>query len=197
MHRLFVAIDVPDSVKSGLGAALRRARRERVKRPQLHLTLRFIGEVDTAQFKAIGEALRGVESGAFDMALNGVGRFPPKGAPRVLWVGVQERPALSRLYGQIEAALGTVGVKPDDRSFSAHITLARLRTPPPRVVVDQYLSKHRSFQSETVPVREFILYSSVLAPAGRRTRQRGVMLCWSRTCDMLEGNSSRFHVQSR
>lgn len=167
MHRLFVAIDLTDPVKDQVSTLLSGVPGAKwVRRPQLHLTLRFIGEVETALFHAIDEALGSVESRAFDMRLDGVGRFPTTGAPRVLWVGAQEQPALNRLYEQIGAALETVTIKPDDRPFSAHITLARLKTPPPRDVVDQYLMKHTSFQSESFPVREFILYSSVLAREG-------------------------------
>ena len=166
-HRLFTAIELPDSVKDQLAPLLSGLPGAKwVKRPQLHLTLRFIGEVETPKFKAIGDTLREVQAQAFEMRLQGVGRFPPKGASRVLWVGVDETPPLLALFQQIEGALAKLGYSPEDRPFSAHITLARFKEPPNRDDTDSYLNKHKLFQTEVIPVREFILFSSLLSPQG-------------------------------
>jgi 2'-5' RNA ligase len=132
----------------------------------MHLTLRFIGEVDERRYTALREALAAVSSPTFTLSLNGVGQFPPGGAPRVIWAGVQSPPTLTALQRQIEAAVVAQGHRAEDRPFSAHITLARLKTPPHRDSVTQYFKRHTEFRVEAFPINEFILYSSVLAPGG-------------------------------
>src|SRR5262245_22412701 len=118
-HRLFTAIDLPDSVKDQLVPLLKGLSGAKwVKRPQLHLTLRFIGEVETPKFKAIGEVLGEVQAQAFEMRLQGVGHFPPKGVPRVLWVGVDDSPSLLTLFQNIEDALAKLDFPPEERPFS-------------------------------------------------------------------------------
>lgn len=175
MHRLFVAIDLPEAVKDQLTPLLSGVPGAKwVSRPQLHLTLKFIGEVETPQFNTVADTLRGIQAADFEMALNGVGRFPPKGAPRVLWVGVTEHPTLMQLQQQIESTLVKLDIPPEDRAFSAHITLARCKTPPPRDAMDAFLTKHRAFKIQPFPVSEFILFSSVLAPQGPTYRRERV-----------------------
>jgi 2'-5' RNA ligase len=172
LHRLFIAIDLPDTIKERLAPLCAGVPGAKwVQRAQLHLTLRFIGEVETAQFQTIKTALQAVEGAPFTIALRGVGQFPPKRAARVLWVGVDAPPALMQLQREIEAALD---FPPEERPFSAHITLARLKTPAPAPVVQRYLAAHAAFQTEAIPVNEFILYSSVLSPQGAHYRPEAV-----------------------
>jgi 2'-5' RNA ligase len=167
LTRLFTAIDLPRTVHDSLlplctgvpGA--RWARRE-----QMHLTLRFIGEVDTAQFASIRAALQRVRVSPFSIALKGVGQFPPRGVPRVLWVGVQAEPGLAQLYAQIQAALKPVGVEAETRPYAPHITLARLKNAPQPESVRQFLAQHSGYASSAIAVDAFTLYSSILAPGG-------------------------------
>lgn len=175
MYRLFVAIDLPDAVKDQLAALCDGVPGAKwVQRSQLHLTLRFIGEVDAPRFQQIKTALTSVQAAPFTMTLQGVGQFPPKRAARVLWVGVTAPQQLKHLHRHVESALGDVGIAPEDRPFEAHITLARLKTPPPPSAVQRYLSQYSSFQSEAIPVEAFILYSSALSPQGPTYRQEAV-----------------------
>ena len=175
MPRLFVAVDVPDAIKDQLVTLCTGvAGAKWVQREQLHLTLRFIGEVDSAKFQQIKTALSDVRSAPFSMALRGVGQFPPKRAARVLWVGVDAPPALNQLHAQVETTLNRLDFAPEERPFSAHLTLARLKNPPPPSVVQDYLSRHAAFQSESFPITEFVLYSSVLAPQGATYRCEAV-----------------------
>ncbi|MCB9454247.1 MAG: RNA 2',3'-cyclic phosphodiesterase, partial [Anaerolineaceae bacterium] len=165
--RLFVAIDLPDAVKDqldGLCAGVSGAKW--VKREQMHLTLRFIGEVDAHQFKTIQSALGDIRCTPFEIALKGVGQFPPKGRPRVLWAGITAPRTLQQLVGSVEAALRETGIPPEERPFSPHITLARLKTPPPQEAVSQYFRRHGGFQTAGIPVTQFVLMSSVLARTG-------------------------------
>lgn len=167
MPRLFVAIDIPDAVKDQLARMMTGVPGAKwVRRGQLHLTLKFIGEVDAARFEAVKAGLAGVQARRFALTLRGTGCFPPRGKPRVLWVGVDAPPALNALYREVETALTALGVAPDDRPFSAHITLARLKEAPPRESTERFLQTHASFATESIPVRAFALYSSILAPQG-------------------------------
>ena len=110
----------------------------------------------------------------FEMAMQGVGQFPPRRAARVLWVGVDAPPGLSQLQRQVETTLVQLGCPAEERPFSAHITLARLKTPPPPSAVQKYLNQHGAFQSEPFAIGQFVLYSSVLAREGPTYRAEGM-----------------------
>jgi 2'-5' RNA ligase len=89
----------------------------------------------------------------------------------VVWVGATAPPELAQLQRSVEEAVVGVGIPSEDRPFSAHITLARLKSPPPSQTVERYLAQHANFQTEAIPITEFILYSSVLSPEGPTYRQ--------------------------
>jgi 2'-5' RNA ligase len=166
MIRLFVALALPPSTIDalvGLGEGVPGARW--LRDDQMHLTLRFIGEVDRAAFEDVVHALGEVEADAFELALAGVGHFPPRGAPKVLWAGVRQNPALNLLQSRIESALGRAGLKPEGRNFSAHITLARLNGAPVERV-QAYLARHALFAEPPFMVEAFHLYSSRLGRDG-------------------------------
>ena len=168
MPRLFVAIDLPEYIQerlSSLCCGLPGARW--IKAEQMHLTLRFIGDVDTNVFKDIQEALNDVRSTPFTMQLEGVGFFPPRGKPRVVWVGIRKIEQLVQLRNRIEAVLVQAGLEPEGRKYSPHITLARLKnTPSSKVGV--FLSHNGMFTTEEFQVNEFFLYSSVLNSKGAK-----------------------------
>jgi len=168
MPRLFIAIELPDFVKEQL-VLLQRfpipgARRTQPE--QMHLTLHFIGEVDAAKMVQIIDALLAFRHDAFELSLEEVGHFPPKGKPRVLWVGVSKSEGLASLHQLTAAALAQVGLPPEEKAYHPHITLSRLRITPPPNTVKEFLDKYQSFRTVPFPVEEFILYSSVLSVQG-------------------------------
>jgi 2'-5' RNA ligase len=166
MHRLFVAIDLPDAAKTrlaGLCSGIRGARW--VEPEQMHLTLRFIGEVDGPLFDDVRLALGGVESETFALTLDGLGLFPMRGSPHTLWVGVASNPALARLQGKIEAAVVALGIAPERRNYHPHITLARLKGARAHQV-SEYVSYQGPFQAPPFPVATFQLYQSFLGNGG-------------------------------
>lgn len=166
MPRLFVAVDLPPDVKAGLAALGQGLPGVRWLAPDhLHLTLRFIGEVEDTVAAAIREGLHGVGGAPFDCRLHGVGAFPPRGRPRVLWAAVQAEAGLPRVQAALEEALRRLGLAPEDRKFVPHITLARLKDIPP-AQIRQYLAVHERFQSRSFPVQAFHLYSSCLTRQG-------------------------------
>jgi 2'-5' RNA ligase len=175
MPRLFVAVDLPDVVKDQLDKLCEGiAGAKWVKRDQMHLTLRFIGEVDEAQAEAIKAALSVVQIAPFSMTLEGVGHFPPTGKPRVLWVGIKAPASLMQLQRQTENALVNLKLPPEDHSFSPHITLARFKMPPAPEAMRQYLARHAAFNTESIAVESFVLYSSLLTPQGATYRREAV-----------------------
>lgn len=119
MYRLFVAVDVPPAVKrelvrlcSGLPGA------RWVAGEQIHLTLRFIGEVDGGVFRDIQEGLAAITGAPFALHLAGLGFFPPRGQPRVLWAGVEPVDPVAALRNKVETALVGLGLPPEGRKFS-------------------------------------------------------------------------------
>ncbi len=166
MLRLFVAIDPPEPVRLRLAALCNGVPGARwVKPEQFHLTLRFIGEVDNEAFADIADGLGEVHADRFSLRFGGVGHFPPRGAPKVLWAGVEDGAPATSLHDAIEEQLKRLGLEPDGRKFAPHLTLARLRNAPLGRVRD-YLAEHARFTSEGFAVAEFHLYSSRLGGAG-------------------------------
>jgi len=164
--RLFVAIDLPESVKERLAllcCGLPGARW--VDPDQIHLTLRFIGEVDGGLFRDIRDVLAATEGECFSLQLSGIGFFPPRGKPRVIWAGLQKNESLLKLRNRMESQLVDLGLEPEGRKFSPHITLARLKnTPTIRIV--HFLEAHSHFRSDPFFVENFHLYSSILGRKG-------------------------------
>jgi 2'-5' RNA ligase len=167
MHRLFIAIDLPEDVKDSiqdLYMAIPGARW--VGSDQLHLTLRFIGDVDEPALERIVENLDTVNFEPFSIFPYGVGCFPLRRKPNVLWAGIKESPELRHLRAAVERAVVKSGVEPDRRNFHAHITMARLGDDAPLSRITDFLQAHALFAAAPVEVCEFHLYSSTLNPDG-------------------------------
>lgn len=138
--RLFTAIELGDQVQTEAGMLLRelkhrsdatapRARVTWVAPERLHLTLRFIGEVDDSTGEQVIGALRQpIAEAPFVVRWEGLGAFPGRGAPRVLWVGIASgADRLARIESLVSARLEILGIPGDDRPYSPHLTLARVR----------------------------------------------------------------------
>ncbi len=166
MIRLFVAIDFPEDVKKMLSAMCYGIPGAKwIPEEQFHLTLRFIGEVDGGVFRDVMDTLAELRSAPFSIRLRGLGHFPPCKAPKVLWVGVDPGAEVSLLRDRVESKLVRLGLEPEKRKFSPHVTLARLND----VSFDRltrFLSGNAMFTSEEFVISEFHLYSSVLTPKG-------------------------------
>ena len=165
MLRLFVGIELPAELRlrlSLLCAGLPGARW--VDPGNLHLTLRFIGEVDEGVASDIDAALARIRAPRFVVTLAGAGCFGGD-KPRLLWIGVESSDALLRLRDRIEAALRRAGLAPDARRYSPHITLARLKQPAVSQV-QEFLRAHALFRSDPVPVDRFNLIASYPTKSG-------------------------------
>lgn len=161
MTRLFVALSLPKDASDSLVrimSGLPGARWE--PEENLHLTLRFVGEVDGAVFRDLAEGLAEISAPAFDLQVKGIGHFDDKRRVHALWAGVAPSQALKHLRDKIESLIVRSGLEPERRKFTPHVTLARLRdTPSDRVAAFQ--SHHNLMALEPFRVSEFHLYSSV------------------------------------
>ena len=165
MLRLFVGIEFPPALKlhlSMLETGIPGARW--VDAGNLHLTLRFIGEVDEGIAADIDEALARVRARRFTLQLAGTGVFGG-GKPRALWVGVERHPDLVALHHKIEQALVRIGIEPEPRKFAPHVTLARLREPA-LDMLGAFLAAHAQFRAAPLPVERFSLIASFPTKAG-------------------------------
>jgi RNA 2',3'-cyclic 3'-phosphodiesterase len=163
--RLFVALPIPDAVARGLmllQGGVPGARWQ--AREQLHLTLRFIGEVDGADARALDDALAGIDAPAFELQLHGVGQFGNK-QPHALWAAARKNELLDHLARKVDSAIRRVGQPQDAHKFMPHVTLARLRHPELERMRD-WLTAHALYTSETFTVDGFCLYSSKLTSDG-------------------------------
>ncbi|GFO62323.1 RNA 2',3'-cyclic phosphodiesterase [Geomonas paludis] len=177
MARLFIAIELPDDIKatlSSLGAEVPGPRW--VPPDQIHLTLRFLGDVLPQTGAVLKQKLSAVSFTSFPLTLRGVGHFPPHGHPRVLWVGLDESRPLLTLQQQIESAVTGAGIPPEQRGFSPHITLARIKENASAEVA-RFEATHRTLSFPPFNVEEFILFSSVLTPKGAIHRKEDIYRC--------------------
>ena len=166
MPRLFIAIDLPGEIKKNvclLCAGLPGARW--VHDDQIHLTLRFIGELAPDLFKELYSHLDEIRAKAFPLHLKGLGIFPPSGKPRVLWVGLKKSEPLEELRTRIDGVLRRLDIPLEKKKFSPHITIARLdKTEETRL--GTYLADKNLFRQPPFRVNSFRLYSSILRPQG-------------------------------
>lgn len=166
-RRLFVALPLPPTVAESL-AALATALRGFVWVPaeRLHLTLRFVGEVPHERIEPLATALEAVRVAPFHLALDGLGVFPPRGPPQVLWAGVGAgHPRLFQLRQQIDDTVLRCGIAADLRRFLPHLTLARCGRANP-AAVRAWLHRHRGWTGPSFHVDAFRLYASDLQPNG-------------------------------
>ena len=164
MIRLFAAIAVPEDI----GEALQR-RQQGVPgarwRPleALHITLRFFGEVREDMADDLDAELSTVNSAPFELTLEGAGSFGEGEDIHAVWAGVAESPALRHLHARCEAAARRSGLKPDQRAYRPHVTLAYTRRPDPARVA-AWIQGHNLLKSPPFRVDRFGLYSSWQGP---------------------------------
>ncbi len=166
MIRLFIAIDVPEAVRkevAGMGRAIANTRP--VPADQLHLTLKFIGEVEGSRSLDIRDALTEIFLPKFSIALKGIGTFPPRGIPRILWVGVEAGEHILPLRNSIERTLAVINIPRDKKKYIPHLTIARLKNCSIHHL-QQFLAGNAFFQTAEFPVESFHLYSSRLTQKG-------------------------------
>lgn len=162
--RLFVGLPIPDDhvdalwpLQDGVPGA------DWTDPDDHHLTLVFLGDLAPDRVLALAQILGSVRFAPFELALAGLGHFPPRGRPRSLWAGVQPSEQLRRLQAKVARACAGHGLNLEARQFAPHVTLARLRDSPPHRVA-QWLGGHVGFASAPWTVDHFVLYRSARQP---------------------------------
>ena len=160
MIRLFAAVAVPEAAAEVLAPLAEGVPGARWSPPEnLHVTLRFAGEVTETIAEDLDSALSAVSVPAFDVTLAGVGAFGDHLAPHVLWAGAEASELLTRLHGRCETAARRAGLKPDTRAWKPHVTLAYLSdTEPARAAA--WTSAHNLLRVPPFRAEAFGLYSS-------------------------------------
>ena len=174
MLRLFVALPLPPEVRTRLSLLGGGVPGARWMPPEsLHLTIRFIGEVDGGTAQDIAEALDGIDASPFALTLTGIDTFGQGEAARVLWVGVEREPALLELRERVESALRFAGIAPDAQKYIPHVTLARLKKPSVGALMRQ-IAANSPLRIGPVAFDRFILYSSWSQAEGPFYREEAV-----------------------
>mgnify|MGYP001182129787 CR=1 FL=1 len=168
--RCFIAIELPEAIRSrlrglqdhlnGLSPIVRWTRPE-----QIHLTIKFLGEVPDDRIAQVCSTTVEVAAAhaAFRLQVRGAGCFPPYGNPRVLWAGLHEPPDnLLRLHRDLDAALARLGYPPENRAFSPHLTIGRVREGRSAHGVRPAVQACAAFGTEPFAVTELIVFQSIL-----------------------------------
>ncbi|MBX9796038.1 RNA 2',3'-cyclic phosphodiesterase [Sphingomonas sp.] len=172
MHRLFIGLCPPPPIRARLLAIMGGVPGARWQDDaQLHLTLRFIGEVDGRVAADIADLLATIHAPAPKVAIRGVGAFDRKGRPDAIWAGVAPAAPLAALHRKIDHLLVRLGLAPEGRAFVPHITLARLaRGADARAATDAFLTRHAGLTSDMFSCDDLILYESHLGHGGAAYR---------------------------
>lgn len=165
MHRLFVALPLPETIRDILldtmdGIEAARWQSEE----QLHLTLRFAGELDRRAAEDLVAALALVRAEPFVLDIRGVGHFARKRRPHTLWAAVPPTEPLAILQRRVERACRAAGLPPETRKFVPHVTLARLNAS--SGPIGAWLASHTLLAAGPWPVDRFALYESRLTAYG-------------------------------
>jgi len=164
--RLFVALSLPEDVRdrlAGLCGGLPHARW--VDPDNMHITLRFIGEVDHGRFADLADALGQVRAPRFRVLLSGIGHFGNGGSVRAVWARVAREPGLTHLHDKIESALVRAGCAPDGQKFTPHVTLTRSRRKADSRL-EEFVVANSLFRAGPFEADHFTLYSSFLSHNG-------------------------------
>ena len=164
-HRLFVGIRPPAAIRDALIDLMEGVEAARWQdEDQLHLTLRYIGEVDTHLADELAERLRAAQGDRFALTIEGTGVFERKGRVHALWAGIAPDAGLARLRQRIERICEVCGIEPDHRKYHPHITLARInRAAGP---LAPFLSRTAALRLGSWVVEDYLLYESHLHPDG-------------------------------
>ncbi|MEW5785339.1 MAG: RNA 2',3'-cyclic phosphodiesterase [Bacillota bacterium] len=174
MMRLFIAVDLTERQKKEVHILQQRLSGELggvkwVREQGLHITLKFLGEVDPGRFKDLDAALSLVSSEAylFQFCCGGVGVFPAPARAKVIWTGLREgAAALISVAALLETRLQSIGFPAEERPFRPHLTLGRLRYPLPVTNINRIIEQESAFGTEPAAAGAFTLYQSRLSRQG-------------------------------
>ena len=169
--RIFVGVGLPDDIKENLKEVVDRLKKIKEAKPvkieNLHITLKFLGEVEEKEIEIIKERLEECAKNfnSFDVEVKGVGVFPSEKKLRVLWVGALDDGYLKKLNEKIEESMEKFGFE-KEKEFVSHITVARFKSIPNLNLIREICEKYNNFSFGKFRVDNFNLYESKLLPDG-------------------------------
>ncbi|MCS7192022.1 MAG: RNA 2',3'-cyclic phosphodiesterase [Armatimonadetes bacterium] len=171
--RSFVALELSEDVRERLKDLLQQLRQTKaavkwVEPENLHLTLKFLGEVPESQIEEIVNALKSIAQATltFSFTVCGVGGFPNLNRPKVLWAGVEASENLMTLQRMVEQAMERLGFSPEERTYHPHITIGRVKAMVGIEEVKMILSKNLGTVFGVVPANHLTLFRSDLSKEG-------------------------------
>jgi len=180
MKRIFIAMKVNPGesllrIQSSLKAVLGGERINWTDPSNIHLTLAFLGDTEEDLIKVVSIMLKQkcTGFGEFSFILKGSGVFKNYSDPRVIWIGIENNEKLMKLNDEIKTGLKDAGFRLEDRPFRPHITLGRIKSIRNTDFLRSSLEKHEDAFIQEVPVREVILFESILKPSGPEYRPEG------------------------
>lgn len=174
MIRCFLAVDLPDSLRPQLALVQGELKKSRadvrwVAVGNIHLTLKFFGNVPEAEIDPLTEAAReaAAQQTPFQLQVTAAGAFPNMKSPRVIWLGLGgDVIPLAQMYHKLEKAFAALGHLPEGRAFNPHLTLGRVKSPANRHRLAMALEKLPPLNWPPFQVNEIILFRSTLTPQG-------------------------------
>ena len=176
MIRAFLAIELPDSLRVGLAQVQGELKRSRadvrwVLVGNIHLTLKFFGNVPEDEIEALAQAARqaAAEAAPLQLQVTSAGAFPSPLSPRVVWLGLGgDLLPLTQIFYRLEKAFTALGYLPEGRAFNPHLTLGRVKSPVNRDRLAKMLATMPPLDWPPFEVKELILFQSVLSPQGSK-----------------------------
>jgi 2'-5' RNA ligase len=171
--RLFIACEIPENLRKKLvtlqnDIGSKHASIKWVEAENIHLTMKFLGEVEDSKVDEIRNSLRKIRLNPFSCAISGFGVFPSESYVRVLWVGLEPAEKIEKLHDEVDGSLSEIGFKSDSK-FSPHATLGRVNSVTDKM---EFISQLRRLKEEIrqigepFPIGNFILKKSTLTPKG-------------------------------
>lgn len=138
-----------------------------VKPKNIHITMRFLGEISTETVEKVIEQMKEIKSQSFDIEFKGIGTFPNIKNPRVIWIGIKKGSIeLKEIYVQLEPRLRKIGFNPDKKGFSPHLTIARVRSGRNRKTLTDTLGHMELHEIGIIRAEILKLKKSTLTPSG-------------------------------
>ena len=168
--RAFIAVYLNDELKDNISDFTEECRQKQersvkyVSRENLHVTMKFLGDLDNGSVEKLSKDLEGVQSPPSDLRAEGAGAFPNVFFPNVLWVGIRDGGALGNLFYEIEDRAAALGVEKETKKFHPHVTIARLKGKADAGLVELVKNCRKYFGSFTA--ESFVLMKSELTPEG-------------------------------
>jgi len=171
--RSFVAVDLDEPnvrdriITAQKGLDQTRAQLKLVNPEIMHLTLRFLGEIPQTTVELVKEAMQGLRFSPFEVEFSGLGAFPSPNRINVIWVGITRgQEQLNEIFRQLEPKLRQIGLPPDEKGFSPHLTIARVKSALNKAAIAEYVTTMREQDFGKMPVRAVRLKKSNLTPRG-------------------------------